>query len=540
MDQVQKFLTKYYRGVGTPLAKRAEMLVGQGLWAELQQLSLDHPSTYANAQAYKDAALVIEITRKLLLPGDRQKRIDNAVATFWQAERQCATTNARLRRFLNRGPFEVSDMAIDDFIKSWSRNVKRVLGNASWDLYPCFSHGSTLSDSRKLITIPDKMSSEPTAYTGFHPDLALLYKFTPMSKTPVRKRGNRFFTVPKDSFKDRGCCVEASLHIPLQLAVGKRLKAQMKKVWQVDLLHLQREHRDLAYAASRGDRLLATIDLSNASDTISSVLVRLLVGESWWQLLNSLRAQWTEIDGKWVRLEKFSSMGNGFTFELETIIFRTLCMTLGSQNVSVYGDDIIVEQALAPAVINALRFFGFEPNKKKTFCEGPFRESCGGDFFEGVDVRVHYLKEVPDEPQKWLALANGIYRLRDHRLRAAHRYCIDQLPADWRNYGPVHLGDTVIHDDNAEPKYRAYRTYEYDSVAGKKRWISHHQLPHWRIMRPVSRVYKLYQHWSPDIALAAAAMGVHQDVSTRDDIVGYKVSWVPAWGVADPKQTSWE
>ena len=239
----------------------------------------------------------------------------------------------------------------------------------------------------------------------------------------------------------------------MQLAAGAIIKARYKTAYGVDLGEAQDTHRRLSQEASIHGHL-ATIDLSNASDTVSRNLVKLLLPTAWYTLLNSLRAPLTEIDGRTVWLEKFSSMGNGFTFELETLIFMSMMVALGCTSCAAYGDDMIVETEKASAVIAALKFFGFTPNIKKTFVEGPFRESCGGDFFNGVPVRAHYLKEPPDEPQKWIELANGLRRAdpSGRWTAAAWWFCVDQVPTDWRNFGPASLvGVSVFHSEDATP-----------------------------------------------------------------------------------------
>lgn len=61
-------------------------------------------------------------------------------------------------------------------------------------------------------------------------------------------------------------------------------------------------------------------------------------------------------------------------------------------SISVYGDDIIVPVDEARSLINYLSILGFQTNVDKTYLSGNFRESCGGDFLNGIDVRPFFLK----------------------------------------------------------------------------------------------------------------------------------------------------
>lgn len=99
MNQVQKFLLKLFRGIGTSRSKRLATLVERGEYALLQQERMSPPSNYQNAQMYLRDALCVEIMRKCLLPGEREARRNKAVEAFWASEAQCATTNARLALF---------------------------------------------------------------------------------------------------------------------------------------------------------------------------------------------------------------------------------------------------------------------------------------------------------------------------------------------------------------------------------------------------------------------------------------------------------
>jgi hypothetical protein len=86
-------------------------------------------------------------------------------------------------------------------------------------------------------------------------------------------------------------------------------------------------------------------------------------------------------------------MGNGSTFVLETLIFAGACYAVGSKDFSVYGDDIIIETELFDDLVAFLRFLGFKLNHQKSYTAGPFRESCGVNAYDGVDITPFYLRD---------------------------------------------------------------------------------------------------------------------------------------------------
>jgi hypothetical protein len=134
-----------------------------------------------------------------------------------------------------------------------------------------------------------------------------------------------------------------------------------------------------------------------ASDTLSFNTVAWLLPQSWFRYLNDVRCPGYRLKGGPVlKYAKFSSMGNGATFGLETLIFYAAVRAVGSKRGTAYGDDLIIESELYPALIKLLRFLGFIPNEDKSFAEGPFRESCGKDYFNGVDVTPFYLRSTED------------------------------------------------------------------------------------------------------------------------------------------------
>jgi hypothetical protein len=199
---------------------------------------------------------------------------------------------------------------------------------------------------------------------------------------------NKIVFVPKTALVDRTIAVEPLMNGYVQKGVDVYMRRCLKRVG-LDLSD-QRRNRDLAKLGSKPgqDDPFVTIDLSSASDSITTEVVRRLLPPDWFDLLNSLRSKEYELDGVKAPYEKFVSMGNGFCFPLETLLFASVCQLYAlPDDFVVYGDDIIVRQSCAEAVLHMLRYIGFRHNTNKTFLSGPFRESCGADWFEGLDVR---------------------------------------------------------------------------------------------------------------------------------------------------------
>jgi hypothetical protein len=220
---------------------------------------------------------------------------------------------------------------------------------------------------------------------------------------------NNVTYVPKTAQTHRAIAVEPMLNIYFQLGIGKTLRNKMRKIG-LDLGTVWARNKNLALKGSLddfgGDNKLSTIDLSMASDTLSIELVRDLLNPQWFDILSTFRSPQGKFEDGEKTWAKFSSMGNGFTFELETMVFYALALSLcevenvSAKVVSCFGDDIILPSILYPKFADLLAYCGFSLNREKSFPNGHFRESCGGDYFDGWDVRPFYLKRelktVPD------------------------------------------------------------------------------------------------------------------------------------------------
>lgn len=221
-------------------------------------------------------------------------------------------------------------------------------------------------------------------------------------------RGSKLSCVPKNREISRTIATEPSINMFYQLGAGAILEGILSKFFGINLDRQPFVNRWYARQGSI-DGSFATIDLSSASDTISTSLVRLLLPRQAFALLDLIRSKYVEADGEDCELHMFSSMGNGFTFPLQTLIFATLIRayyhvhgipprTTRSGKViprfSVFGDDIIVDREVYDGICFLLGECGFVVNLQKSYNEGPFRESCGSDYFSGVNIRGVYLRSI--------------------------------------------------------------------------------------------------------------------------------------------------
>lgn len=290
----------------------------------------------------------------------------------------------------------------DTLLKTASRVVREVLGdNPSLDVaYAAFSGGASTSRQRKqghpALKFLGRVDSTREAWSVA--DCLLRgTRFLAHISTGLEPRmvpGSSLFTVPKNSDIDRVACKEPDINVFFQKMFGNQIRFLLRR--RGINLNDQSINGRLALLASI-DGSLATLDLSAASDSVTTPLVRRLLPPGWFYYLDHFRVKETNIDGVAHSLNMFSSMGNGFTFELESLLFyalaRSICYHFGVRGkIGVYGDDIIVPTSAAGPLCALLTVVGFQTNSEKSFVEGPFRESCGAYYHAGINVKPFFLK----------------------------------------------------------------------------------------------------------------------------------------------------
>jgi len=225
---------------------------------------------------------------------------------------------------------------------------------------------------------------------------------------------NRLSFVPKDDTTSRTIATEPSLNMFFQLGLGAILTDRLNSFFGIDLSSQQLWNQQSALIGSKWTNenpSYVTIDLSSASDSLGLKLLDYFLPPDFNQMLRRLRSpRGLMPDGRVVEYNMMSTMGNGYTFPLQTMLFSCIVVTaiksLGltperpsSYQVpsgspaswGVFGDDIICHHRVHRRVLRLLDLMGFKVNGNKTFVDGLFRESCGHDYFDGHDVRGVYI-----------------------------------------------------------------------------------------------------------------------------------------------------
>jgi len=205
--------------------------------------------------------------------------------------------------------------------------------------------------------------------------------------------------VPKDSRGPRLICVHPSEAIWIQQGQRALLEQAIERspltCGRINFRD-QGVNGQLAMSSSV-DREYCTLDLKEASDRIGLALVEYLFGTHASKFLTCTRASEVRLlDDRQVALHMFAPMGNCLTFPVESLVFWSLVRAgilskhgVNCAEVYVFGDDIVFPTKYYDGAISGLIRCGLIPNYGKTFRKGLFRESCGVDAFDGIDVTPH-------------------------------------------------------------------------------------------------------------------------------------------------------
>lgn len=347
-------------------------------------------------------------------PKDRQHR---AIAKWLAVESGNEKTNSRLI-------FRSCDFGFatsTQIINLMKRYITETLGlNPPPLLGGEFTGGASTRVKRGVGAISAKFEGKAHVSSSARPYWAdavfrstLWVSLSPESLGGEVQENSVLFTVPKNSEIDRVACKEPEANMYLQRGAGLFIRNRLRRRG-IDL-NDQTRNQLLAKEGSITGKL-STVDLSSASDTVTRSLVGLVLPPAWFALLDDLRVKEVLLpDGTYHSLKMFSSMGNGFTFELESLIFWALIRSVATLircpgKIGVYGDDLVCHRKIALSLSRVLPWLGFKMNAKKTFFYGSFRESCGSHYDKGSDVTPFYVREYPSELQQIIRIGNQLLK----------------------------------------------------------------------------------------------------------------------------------
>jgi hypothetical protein len=411
------------------------------------------PDFSLSGQEFRDGFLQKEAVRKY---PDFDLGVDTrkvALDGFFADESLNAETNRRLSTHL------VGNPRVSQILDLACRKAVSILGPWSWDRFEealRFGPGATTSLKRCEASTLGKLSSTPHVTSSAARIWEVCLQSRPLWLASLDARGiahyeiheeDEMIVINKNALTGRTIGKGPDANVIMQLAAGYCMRRRMFKYG----INLQDQSINQKRAL-RGSRTgeIATLDLRSASQSVTNQLVWRFLGNHsadhadlrWYMVLDALRTQSVMVENKVHTYELFSPMGNGATFELETLVFWSLawatCAVLGVEpDVTCYGDDMIVPSAVAGPLEEVLNHCGLRLNTAKSYSstEGPlFRESCGSCYLDGLDVSAFYVDKAITSAADIFVLANNIKRWSrmewglDGRLQPVWEWVVSHLP----------------------------------------------------------------------------------------------------------------
>lgn len=358
----------------------------------------------------------------------------HTTSLFIEGVNQLIHTNNRCKQLSQRCDTKITDDLRDIITIALKHVPKRE--DELISLPPGATFGGQKTLAEKLICAESFMPDLMVPFQSGYPLKYHWYASNP--ETPgMLSRTSKVVVVEKSFKAVRVIAKEPVEAQVLQARASKRLISSMShdKIYQLDRkirLEDQTRNQELARIGSI-DGALSTLDLSSASDSISASLVRSIFPRWFVQDWNESRSNYFSIEERKFTTHIASTMGARLTFPVESIVFCGIailaveyysaligldsrsCKTLLAL-VSVYGDDIIIPTCAADICAQILVKLGFLLNDDKSFMnpQGRYRESCGEEYWNGVNLsskyfpRRTYPTEVIDQLQFLIPLQHKL------------------------------------------------------------------------------------------------------------------------------------
>lgn len=415
-------LQSFYESLDCSKSLMASLLLKYNQIDDLVRLEFD-PVHYNDLSTASNSLQAVKYASKFTFTESTIDPYKVAIESFKQSERNCAIINERFRFGSN---FSCADATL---LYRVQRKISSILGDFDIDytLDHCnWGPGVTTSLKGDRATVANKFHHEttitPQCYLFFRKIFRAAYPSWAMhidsSKGFEFRTTNKTITVPKNSKTDRTISVEPGVNLWFQKGIGSLIRSRLLSRGAINLRD-QGHNQRLARIGSKFNNL-ATIDFSAASDSIATNVILQLIPEEWLSYMMACRSPCGELDGQKFTYEKFSSMGNGFTFELESLLFFAIASAIcdpndkGDQIISIYGDDLVIPSEFVEQCTTAFSFFGFSINKSKSYSSSYYRESCGMHYWGGSNITPIFLRENLRDINSCLKAANSI-RMLAHR-----------------------------------------------------------------------------------------------------------------------------
>lgn len=251
---------------------------------------------------------------------------------------------------------------------------------------------NTITNTGKLISVPKDITSFRTVLPEEVARQVIGYAYADaITKSLAKsKYSMNYYPLVKDQIPDQ-------------------YPESLYKFGVIDTAHQDRNQ--LAARIGSITNMLATMDYTQASDSISCKLLRILLPEDHYDLIMEIRANKIQLDNTTINSNLAFTMGFAVTFIMESVIFTAAARAAvilswgfapekdrkffkridrALASCFSYGDDVIIPSFAADALRLVSDHLGFKLNTDKSYWDSPYRESCGCEFYNGIDISTHY------------------------------------------------------------------------------------------------------------------------------------------------------
>jgi hypothetical protein len=353
---------------------------------------------------------ICEYCYKLALEFD-QTLLDEYEANYEATQKAGFTSSydytyfEQIRKFAETHYSFLFKLSPSDILSSGPRSGPGAIATGAYDGQLPFYEWKLLPDER-IGTADLKMRP----YSGY-------FKPYPSSPTPIRlvedSRTAEVLFVPKDSRGPRVISKEPAHLIRAQMAFFSSITQLLERKSKYrNNFRDQTINQGLAREGSlSGD--FATLDMKEASDRVRYRAIRQIFRNApgiRWMLQNTRSTHAKLPSGRTIKISSLAGMGSGFTFSLlgffiKLCVEHAVCTTERlpykevASRIYIYGDDLIVPSAWYHISTSGLARAGMVINHTKSFYRGPFRESCGKDYLNGIECTPTRLKLAGSRPK---------------------------------------------------------------------------------------------------------------------------------------------